>query len=79
MASLAIAGAELTSCIKLWGNIKPPLQDIEIGLGSGASFHSVYTWLGVVFVCLMSSLLLVQNAAIYSPRGDISISCLSML
>ena len=51
----------------------------EIGLESGTSFHSVYTWLGVVFVCLMSSLLLLQNATIYSPQGDISISCLSML
>ena len=34
-------------------------------LESETSFHSLYTWLGDVFVCLMSSLLLVHNAAIY--------------
>ena len=38
-----------------------------------------YVQICVVFVCLLSSLLIVRNAAIYSPRGDISISCFNML
>jgi hypothetical protein len=38
-----------------------------------------YVQICVVFVCLLSSLLFVSNAAIYSPRGDISISCFNML
>jgi hypothetical protein len=40
--------------------------------------RNVFTWLCVVFVCLMSSLLLVLNPAMYSPQGDISLFCLTV-